>query len=523
MQSEKPIRPGKSRGFRRGSFLASALILPAILFDTVLARGAERINQEGRILGPAPTVTNSVLFNTSQADALVSAMQIFPVTSAWNEDISQRPLLPNSDAMIAQIISDLATNNRTLRVFKEMNFVLVPDNQLLVPIDFLVYPEDSDPGPWPIPSNMPIETWPGANTNTLSDWQKDTYDQGGDRHSIIVQPGAGFTWETWQARFNGTNWEASNGAKFDLKNNTLRQAGLTSGDAAGLSMFPALPRYDECERGMVEHACRIVVKRSRHEYIYPATHYASSTPATQTNVPAMGQRVRLKSSFVIPSSWAKEEKALLLGLKKYGALVADNGSFFSISITPDDRWPANAFSHISSIGITNFEVVQTTGATEGPRSPGAPSANAGADETVPFGAPLHLNGFVSFSGALPAIRWQLYSGPGNVSFSDSTLTNSSVTVTNPGVYAFLLSAADGVHAVAYDAVLFTVTKSVTLAIAPSGTNISLSWTGAAPPYVVEQSDTLAAGSSWSTVLTTNGTSARLPITASSRFFRVRGQ
>src|SRR6267143_693272 len=106
---------------------------------------------------------------------------------------------------------------------------------------------------------------------------------------------------------------------------------------------------------------------------YPATHYASTTPATQTNVPAMGQRVRLKSTFVIPPTWTKQEKALLLGLKKYGALVADNGGFFSISITPDDRWPANAFNHISSIGITNFEVIQTTGPTGGPRSPGAPA------------------------------------------------------------------------------------------------------------------------------------------------------
>src|SRR5207248_5880169 len=177
-------------------------------------------------------------------------------------------------------------------------------------------------------------------------------------------------------------WTASNGAKFDLNTNGLRPDGWTSADAAGLPMFGALPRYDECERGMVEHACRIVVARSRREYIYPATHYASSTPATQTNVPAMGQRLRLKSSFFIPSAWATEEKALLLGLKKYGALVADNGNFFSISVTPDDRWPASAFSHISSIGITNFEVIQSTGTNEGPRSAGAPVSSAGPDQSV---------------------------------------------------------------------------------------------------------------------------------------------
>ena len=289
----------------------------------------QRINQEGRILGPAPVVTDATLFNTAQADAIVAAMQIFPVTSAWNEDISRRPLLPNSDAMIAQIMADLSSSRRTLQAFQEMNFILAPDSQPLIPINFVDYPDESDPSPYPIPANMPIESWPtGTGTQTLQQWQQDINNMGGDRHSIVVEPGAGFIWETWQAQLVGTNWQASNGAKFDLNSNGLRPAGWTSGDAAGLPMFPALPRFDECERGMVEHACRVVVYRSRKEYLYPANHWASSTPATQTNVPAMGQRLRLKSSFAIPSSWSTEEKGILLGLKKYGALVADNGNFF---------------------------------------------------------------------------------------------------------------------------------------------------------------------------------------------------
>jgi hypothetical protein len=273
--------------------------------------------------------------------------------------------------MIAQITADLASGHRNLRVFQEMNFVLVPDDSPLVPISFLDYPEESDPGPYPIPSNMPIETWPSQTGSlTVQQWQQDVNNTGGDRHAIIVQPGAGFIWEMWQAKLVETDWQASNGAKFDLKSNTLRPAGWTSADAAGLPMFPALVRYDECERGMVEHACRIVVKRTRQEYLYPATHWASTNSATQTNIPAMGQRLRLSTAFTIPASWSKEEKALLLGLKKYGALVADNGNFFSISITPDDRWPANAFTHIPTMGITNFEVIQSTGPNEGPRGPG---------------------------------------------------------------------------------------------------------------------------------------------------------
>ena len=121
-------------------------------------------------------------------------------------------------------------------------------------------------------------------------------------------------------------------------------------------MFPALVRYDECERGMVEHACRLVVVRSRSQHIYPATHDAGSRSAGQTNYPAMGQRLRLKASYIITNSWTTEEKALLRGLKKYGAMVSDNSSsFFSISITPDDRW-GSKLDHIINGSIGHHEL-----------------------------------------------------------------------------------------------------------------------------------------------------------------------
>jgi hypothetical protein len=498
----------------------------AVIFASALglAASAERINQEGRLLGPAPVVTNSVLFNALQADAIVSAMQIFPVTNAWNEDVSRRPLLANSDAMIAQIMSDLLASRRVLRVFQEMNFALVPDSQPLVPISFVNYPGESDPSPYPIPTNMPVETWPTQTGSlTLQQWQQDINNTGGDRHSILVQPGAGFIWETWQAKLVGANWQAANGAKFDLKSNAFRTAGWTSGDAAGLSMFPALVRYDECGRGMVEHACRIVVAKSRQQYLYPATHWASTNAATLTNYPAMGQRVRLKAGFAIPVAWAQEEKALLLGLKKYGAMVADNGNFFSISITPDDRWPANAFSHISSIGITNFEIIQGTGPTEGPRSPGAPTASAGADQliaTATTATTATLGGFVTYTGAAPSIQWAKYSGPGNVSFGDSTQTNTTASFSLPGTYTLRISADDTVHAVAYDAVVITVSDVLKLSIFPAGQNVQLSWTGGTSPYAVDQATNLAF-STWLPVLTTNAQTVVLSNNTPRSYFRVR--
>lgn len=506
-----------------------------LIILAVLSAYGERINHEGRILGPQLGVTNATLFNTTNADVVLSSLQIFPVTNPWNEDISQRPLLANSSQMIAQITNDLATNRQTLRAFMEMNFVLAPDTQPLKAFQFLDYPDESDlnggvdpMGLYPIPTNMPVETWPagtgGTNVTglTLSQWQQDINNTGGDRHSIIVQPGSGSIWETWQARLVGTNWQASNGAKFNLYTNGLRPVGWTSGDAAGLPMFPALVRFDECERGMVEHAMRIVVKRSRYgTYVYPATHYAAPSTNTSPNLPAMGQRLRLKASFVINTNWTKQEKAVLLGLKKYGALVADNGNFFSISVTPDHRWPAGCFDHLSSINVTNFEVVQATGANEGPRSTGAPSANAGPDQSAVTGVAVQLQGAITYSNTPPTVLWKLYSGPAAVVFGNAAQTNTMATFSAPGVYTLMLSASNGVHAVAYDAVVINVASGILLNVASTGTDLNLTWSGGSPPFVVERTSSLAPPS-WSPYLTSSVPNVSVIADGDAGFFRVRG-
>lgn len=505
-----------------------------LLFVALRAAG-ERINQEGRILGTLPAVTNSILFNTTNADAVVSAMQIFPVTNPWNECISNLPVLVNSDQIITNIYTNLVAANRTLIAEYEMNYVLVPTNQPLVPIEFVTYPDDSDlnggtypSGLYPIPTNQPIEEWPeglilnGQGNISLLSWQTNDL-TGDDRHSIVVQPGNGQDWETWMALRVGTSWQAANGAIFNQNTNGSRPAGLTSGDAAGLPMFPALVRYDEAERGMVEHACRIVVRRSRYNtFIYPATHYAAPTNNVSTNLPSMGQRLRLKASFVISNSWTTEEKAVLLALKKYGALVADNGNYFSISVTPDDRWPAGCFDHLKTISVTNFEAVQSTGPNGGPRSPGAPLANAGADQGAFVSQATSLHGAVVFSNSTPVIAWRKYSGPGTVTFANAALTNTTASFSAPGVYTLELSADDAVHAVAYDAVVITVTNSINVTIARSGTNVNFTWVGGTPPFVLEQTDTLPA-SSWSGVVTTSLQNASVPITNTKSFFRVKGQ
>ena len=210
--------------------------------------------------------------------------------------------------MIAQIKSDLSPTRQNLRAFYEMNYVLVPDNQPRLTIPFLDYPDESDldggmfpNGNYPIPPNMPIESWPkGTGSLSLLQWQMDVNNNGGDRHGIMVAPGLGSFWETWQMKLTQSAWQASNGAKFNLNSNALRPAGWTSGTPQGCRCSRAVPRFDECERGMVEHAMRLAVAKTRREYIYPACIMPHPFQLVPTNYP-MGQRLRLKraSSFQV--------------------------------------------------------------------------------------------------------------------------------------------------------------------------------------------------------------------------------
>lgn len=165
-------------------------------------------------------------------------------------------------------------------------------------------------------------------------------------------------------------------------------------------------------------------------------------------------------------------------------------------------------------------MIQSAGPTEGPRSPGAPTANAGSDQSASLALDTQLHGAVNFSGNAPVIQWKLYSGPGTVTFSSISLTNTTASFSAPGVYTLMLSADDGVHAVAYDAVVITVTSGIAINIAPNGTNVDLTWTGGSAPYVLQQADTLPA-SSWDGIITTSMTSASVPLSNSNRFFRVK--
>jgi hypothetical protein len=239
-----------------------------------------------------------------------------------------------------------------------MGFILVPPDQRRTNIKVTGYPAESDKGPYPVPDEIPIEGWPvqyqrsGRNV-TLEDVQRDKLNEGGDRHAIVVDPVSRMLYEYNSLKKTGAGWQAAQASIFDLKSNKLRPAGWTSTDAAGLPIFPAVVRYDELKRGIVEHALRVTIKRSRKMYVYPATHHAGS--GSDENLPRMGERLRLRKNFDI-TGFSPETEAILKGLKKYGMFVADNGLDWSLSISPDPRIPA-IHEELRKVKGSDFEVV----------------------------------------------------------------------------------------------------------------------------------------------------------------------
>ena len=303
-----------------------------------------------------PKITKPVMFDTPEADAILAALQVFPPDNPWNQDISGLPVHKDSAAMIAGIGQD-----KRLEYNLDMNFIIVPADQKRVPVKIVDYPEESDPGPFPLPDNAPIENWPltrNENTKalprsgqTLEQFQREAE---GDRHIILVDPGNGKFHEFWQAKRTDEGWQASNAATWDLSTGAYRKERWTSADAAGLPIFPAVVRYDECARGLVDHAMRFTVRRSRRGYVLPATHWASSSH--DASLPRMGERFRLRKDFDV-SAFPPHAQAILSGLKKYGMLVADNGSDWWMSIAPDRR--LEGLETLHRVKGSDFEVVDT--------------------------------------------------------------------------------------------------------------------------------------------------------------------
>ena len=302
-----------------------------------------------------PHIAKPLMFNTPEADAILSALEVFPPDNPWNQVVSDWPLHASSKNIIASIGAD-----KPLRYNPDMGFVLVPPEQKRVDVRITGYPDESDKGPFPVPDNMPIEGWPvtyqrdhDGPSLTLQDVQYDKLGLGGDRHGIVVDPVNRMLYEFYAARKTDNGWRAAQASVFDLKTNKLRPDGWTSADAAGLPIFPAVVRYDELQRGIVDHAMRVTIRKTRRDYIAPATHFAS--PHENKDYPRMGERLRLRRDYDV-SGFSPEVQTILKGLKRYGMFVADNGIEWAISVTPDPRIP-NLHKELRRVKGSDFEVV----------------------------------------------------------------------------------------------------------------------------------------------------------------------
>ena len=286
--------------------------------------------------------------------ASLNGGQPFPVNNAWNRDISADPVDPDSDRLIASIGLERGLhpdfgagqwNGAPIGI----PYVVVSSSQAAVPIRFTAYGDESDPGPYPVPANAPIEGGPASS---------------GDRHVLVIDRDHNRLYELFNAwpQPDGS-WSADSGAVFDLSSNTVRpggRPGWTSADAAGLPIFPGLVRYDEVAAGAIRHALRFTVRHSRKAYLPPATHWASNS--TDPDLPPMGMRVRLKASYTIPAHFHPQTKTILQAMKTYGMIVADNGSDWFVSGAPDPRWNDDALvSQLRTVSGSNFEVIRMDG------------------------------------------------------------------------------------------------------------------------------------------------------------------
>lgn len=287
-------------------------------------------------------VSGDVTCTTTKATA--ENIQIFPPDNPWNKDISASPVDPYNTQIISGFSSNVIKADFGSGLWDGapigIPYIVVCGNQPKTTINFTDYGDESDRGPYPIPLNAPIE----GNGN-------------GDSHVIAVDIENKKLYELFYARVNGNRWDASSGAVFDLKTNSLRPDGWTSADAAGLPIFPGLVRYEEIRKGVIDHPIRFTLQSSKVKpaYISPARHKVNSSGG-QYSLP-FGARIRLKASFDI-SSYSATNQIILKAMKKYGLILADIGSNLYITGSPDERWNNDDLHKLGQVHGSDFEVVK---------------------------------------------------------------------------------------------------------------------------------------------------------------------
>jgi hypothetical protein len=279
---------------------------------------------------------------------------VLPADNIWNTRIDQLPVHPSSATWVNTIgpssplhpdFGSGTYNGEPIGI----PYVTVSGTQTKYPATF-TYQSESDPGPYAIPLNAPIE---GGSAST------------GDRHVIAVDTDNCILYEIFAAYPQAASWQGGSGAIFNLLSDALRPATWTSADAAGLPIFPGLVRYDEIAAGAILHAIRFTVPQTQNAFVWPARHEASSLTGAQ--YPPMGARFRLKASFNI-SSFSATNQIILTALQRYGMMLADNGSSWYISGAPDARWSNDDLHALTGIDGSNFEAVDVSPLMVNPNS-----------------------------------------------------------------------------------------------------------------------------------------------------------
>ncbi len=280
----------------------------------------------------------------------VESIQIFPENHPINMDISSSPIDPNSEAILDNI-------GRTIGLHADFGsglwegapigipFEVVDAEQPMVPINYRAndydgnYGSESDPGPMPIPLDAAIE----GNGQ-------------GDSHVIAVDAESGFLYELYNASRTNEGWGASSGAVFDFSKTEYRPLGFTSADAAGLPIFPLLVRYEEIEKGEIDHAIRFTLSNSKiyRGFVRPGNHH---TPrGTADNLLPYGARLRLKTDVDI-AGYSATNQIILEAMKKYGIILSDGGSSMFISGAPNENWDNDDLRNLRNMTVNDFEVV----------------------------------------------------------------------------------------------------------------------------------------------------------------------
>jgi hypothetical protein len=266
---------------------------------------------------------------------------VFPASNAWNKRVDQLPVAQNTTAIIGSIGAGTGLH-------ADFGSGLWEGSPIGIPFDVVSrstprarvtfeYDDESDHVGYPIPKGVHVEG-------------------GSDHHALLLDKSACRLYELGGLERRQGRWHAWAGATWSLHSNRVRPAGWTSADAAGLPIFPGLARYDEVGRGVIDHALRFTVQRTRRAYVYPARHYASNL--TSSNLPPMGLRVRLKASFDV-RSFPRQARIVLVALKRYGMIVADNGADWYITGAPNRGWSNDQLHTLARVKGSDFEVVET--------------------------------------------------------------------------------------------------------------------------------------------------------------------